>query len=223
MPSFKLTYFGIEGAAERVRLAFGLAGVPFEDERITFPEWQTMKPTTKFGQLPLLSIDGGEPIAQSVAMLNYVGLMGSSAGLYSTEPMRMLAIDEVIGLAGDFDKAWTPCLYIGMRPALFGYADGSEKTPEGQELVKKLRTTFVADKLPELMGFYAKYLKASGAFFCGDKPTIADCYILPQLRAFQKGHIDHVPVTCLDAFPEVTAWIARMMALPAVAAWYAPK
>ena len=43
------------------------------------------------------------------------------------------------------------------------------------------------------------------------------------LRAFQKGHIDHVPVTCLDAYPEVTAWIARMMALPAVAAWYAPK
>lgn len=29
--------------------------------------WPTLKPTTKYGQLPIMSIDGGEPIAQSEA------------------------------------------------------------------------------------------------------------------------------------------------------------
>ena len=40
------------------------------------------------------------------------------------------------------------------------------------------------------------------------------------LKQFQRGHIDYVPTTCLDAYPAITAWIARMLALPAVKAWY---
>jgi hypothetical protein len=39
MPTYKLTYFNIAGAAEKVRLAFVLAGIEFEDHRIAFDEW----------------------------------------------------------------------------------------------------------------------------------------------------------------------------------------
>ena len=67
--TFKLTYFNIQGAAEKVRLAFVLNEIPFEDERINFPQWAERKATSKFGQLPILTIDGGEPIAQSSAMM----------------------------------------------------------------------------------------------------------------------------------------------------------
>lgn len=56
---------------------------------------------------------------------------------------------------------------------------------------------------------------------CGSAPTIADLRLLPQLRYFQKGAADFVPTTCLDAYPHVTAWIARMMALPQIKEWYA--
>ena len=38
--SIKLTYFDIEGAAEKVRLALVIAGVPFEDDRIEFSKWR---------------------------------------------------------------------------------------------------------------------------------------------------------------------------------------
>lgn len=69
--TYKLTYFDIQGVAEKVRLAFVLSGTPFEDERVSFAQWGEMKSCTKFGQLPLLSIDGGEHVAQSGAMLRY--------------------------------------------------------------------------------------------------------------------------------------------------------
>ena len=66
----------------------------------------------------------------------------------------------------------------------------------------------------------ADRLKAT-PFLCGDKVTIADLKLLPQLRYFQRGKADYVPTTVLDAYPAVTSWIARVMALPQIAAWYA--
>ena len=38
-PRFVLTYFNIEGLAEKVRLAFLLTGTDFEDKRINGEEW----------------------------------------------------------------------------------------------------------------------------------------------------------------------------------------
>lgn len=35
----KLTYFNIEGAGEKVRLALKCAGIPFEDNRVSFGEF----------------------------------------------------------------------------------------------------------------------------------------------------------------------------------------
>merc|ERR1712118_86554 len=56
-PTIKLTYFGIEGAAEKVRLALHIGKMAFEDERIDRDAWADLKPKTKFGQLPLMTID----------------------------------------------------------------------------------------------------------------------------------------------------------------------
>eukprot|EP01046_Picozoa_sp_COSAG06_P102267 COSAG06_NODE_48432_length_332_cov_0.665236_1_plen_52_part_10 len=44
--SLKLSYFNIQGAAEKVRLAFVLGRIPFEDHRVPFPEWTALKPQT---------------------------------------------------------------------------------------------------------------------------------------------------------------------------------
>ena len=70
-PKIKLTYFDIEGVAEPIRLAFAFAGVEFEDDRIKFPQWQELKPTTPHGTLPIMTIDDGPVITQSQAMLRY--------------------------------------------------------------------------------------------------------------------------------------------------------
>ena len=96
----KLTYFNIQGVAEKVRLALVLAGIPFVDERVPFDKWGALKPTTPYGQLPLMEINGGKPIAQSEAMLRYVGSLATAKGvpLYPTaDPDRLLAIEEAGG------------------------------------------------------------------------------------------------------------------------------
>lgn len=217
-PSLKLTYFNIQGVAERVRLAFVLAGVPFEDRRISFAEWPELKKACRYGQLPVLSVDGVD-VPQSYAMSMLAADYSDS--LLPEDPKARMRVNEVMGLAGDFDKAWLPCLYMGMRPSIYGYPEGSNRTPAGRARVKQLREAFAATDLPKYLQWYSDLLtEAGGAFFGGAAPSLADCHILPQLRAFTAGHIDFVPTDCLQAFPVVTAWIDRMLALPPIKKWY---
>ena len=94
---------------------------------------------------------------------------------------------------------------------------------------------------------YVWYL---GPFFGGESPNLADCAILPKLKKFRAGFMDHIPgaqppfalsactscltsylyfflivddcsATCLDSHPEINAYIDSMLAVPAIAAWYA--
>lgn len=153
-------------------------------------------------------------------MLRYVGRLGNGT-LYPRDAAMELKIEEALGLAGDLDRAFLPGLYMSMRPVEFGFPADFPKTPEGQEQIRTARTLFATQTLPVFLAHYTRMLEESGAFFCGSEPTIADCYILPQMKNFLKGHIDHVPTTVLEPFPVVTAWIARMMEIPSIAAWYA--
>ena len=43
-PTLKLTYFPFAGPAEPVRMALAMTGQPWEDNRIPFAEFPTMKP-----------------------------------------------------------------------------------------------------------------------------------------------------------------------------------
>mmetsp|Transcript_78878 Transcript_78878/g.218203 ORF Transcript_78878/g.218203 Transcript_78878/m.218203 type:complete len:227 (+) Transcript_78878:54-734(+) len=224
MPKITLIYFDIEAAAEKVRLVLVMTGKEFEDKRINFEEWGGMKESTPYGQLPVMEVteDDGtvKTFAQSVAMMRWVARKFDQTGtLYPADPDAMLDVEEVIGLSDDLQRVWTPCLYIGMgdRHKKYGHP---EEWPEKQDTVKKLREAFVAEELPKFMGFFSKKLEATGAFFCGDKPTIADLQILAQLRYYKKGVADYVPADCLDSYTTVTAWMDRMYAIPEIKAWY---
>mmetsp|Transcript_107889 Transcript_107889/g.247303 ORF Transcript_107889/g.247303 Transcript_107889/m.247303 type:complete len:230 (+) Transcript_107889:45-734(+) len=229
MASVKLIYFGIEGAAEKVRLALVLSGTAFDDKRITFPEWGELKPKAKCGQLPLMTVDGKEPmesmdsqISQSGAMMRWAGRQGDGS-LYPQDIESMLKIEEVLGLVDDMSRAFMPCFYIAMRPQMFGHPEDMPDE-EKKALTKKLREGFVAEKVPEFMKFLSRHLEASGGtFICGTKPTIADCALLPTLRNFTRGHIDFVPTTLFEPYPQITSYISRMMELPQIKEWYAKQ
>lgn len=45
MPKYRLTYFSGRGLAEPTRLVFALAGVEYEDKRITSEDWPALKPS----------------------------------------------------------------------------------------------------------------------------------------------------------------------------------
>eukprot|EP01062_Namystynia_karyoxenos_P071982 TRINITY_DN6781_c0_g1_i2.p2 TRINITY_DN6781_c0_g1~~TRINITY_DN6781_c0_g1_i2.p2 ORF type:complete len:223 (+),score=83.14 TRINITY_DN6781_c0_g1_i2:81-749(+) len=220
-PKIKLTYFNIQGVAEKVRLALVLNGVDFEDCRVSRDEWATLKPSTPYGQLPTMSIDGGKEFAQSSAMVRWAGRLGDGS-VYPQEPSQMLRVEEAIGLSDDLARAWGPCLYISMKPEMFGHAGISDEAKAA--MVKSLREQFLENTLPAYFGWLSKFLEESGGqFFAGPKPTIADCTLLPQLARFISGDLEHIPPTCMDKFPALTAWMERMRALPAIKAWYEKK
>eukprot|EP00931_Biecheleriopsis_adriatica_P068058 TRINITY_DN42093_c0_g1_i1.p1 TRINITY_DN42093_c0_g1~~TRINITY_DN42093_c0_g1_i1.p1 ORF type:complete len:227 (+),score=60.23 TRINITY_DN42093_c0_g1_i1:98-778(+) len=224
MAKIKLTYFNIEAAAEKVRLALVMTGTEFEDNRIDFAAWQELKPTTPFGQLPIMEVtleDGTtKTFAQSVAMMRWAARKFDKSGtLYPADADASVETEEMLGLSDDLARAWTPCLYMGMgdRHKAFGHP---EEWPEKAATVQKLREGFLANELPKFMAFFSKKLEATGAFLCGANPTIADLQLLAQLRYFTKGVADYVPANCLEPYTVITAWMARMHEVPQIKAWY---
>lgn len=220
-PKVTLKYFPFAGAAEKVRLALWLGGIPFDDVRVPFDEWAELKPTTPYGQVPVMSIDGGPYLSQSMAMLRWCG--AQAPALYPAE--KLLEIEETLGLCDDFVRAWAPCLYIGMNPAGYGYgAVPSTALERGSDdhaaTVKTMRERFLEAELPKYAQFFSDRLAQSGGpFVCGAAPTLADCYLVPELEKFGKGFVDHVPTDCLEAYPALGEYIAAFNALPQVRAY----
>lgn len=221
MSPIKLTYFDIEGVAEQVRLAFYLSGTEFEDIRIQFSEWAEMKPKTPYGQLPLLTTsDGGEIRTQSNAMLRWVATLNPEKGLYPVD--KLFDIEEAIGVVEDMNKSFSPCLYLGMRPQVFGHPEDLNKTTEGKAMIAQFRKTWVTDQLPRFLKYISDIIEKNGGKWLvkGDNPTIADCKAVAMLRSFTKGHMDHIDPKCLEINPVVVDYAKRFCALEGVKGRY---
>lgn len=226
-PKMKLSYFDIAATpGEKLRLALVLTVGKdgFEDDRIKFADWQTKKPTTKYGQMPVMTIDGVEH-NQSGALLRFIGTQLGGGTLYPIgDPAMLIKIEEALGVMDDLQRAFTPALYVGMRPKYLGYSESGEGWDKPAK-VKEMRETFLKEELPKYMGYFTKLLAENnaggeGGFICGPKLTIADCALYPQLNYFTKGVADHVPKDCLEPFPAVTAYLKRVQAIPAINDWY---
>ena len=214
-PSIKLTYFDIEGVVECVRLALVLSNTEFEDIRVKFPEWKEMKPNMPYGQLPVLQIDDGPLYAQSKGLLRYVGATYSKT-LYPTD--KLLAIEEAIGVTEDLQRSWVPAFAPSKKLVPEGFFD----TEEGKLKIKQLREEFLAEDLPKFMKYLTALLQKNGGKWLAssDEPTIADCFALPIIRAWTRGHVDYIPTTCLDPYPEIVDWIKRFCALEQIKGRY---
>jgi hypothetical protein len=57
LQSHTLSYLDFPGRAEAIRIMLHVAGVDFTDERISFSDWPTTKPTTPLGFLLMLTVD----------------------------------------------------------------------------------------------------------------------------------------------------------------------
>ena len=214
-PAIKLTYFDIEGVAEAVRLALVLSGTEFEDVRVKFPEWGALKPTTKFGQLPIMTIDNGPQRVQSKAMLRWVGA-NCSETLYPSD--KLLDIEEAIGLVEDLNGAFRPAGF----PDKSAHPEGFFDTEEGKKLIQTLREKYVAEALPKYVKFLSDLIKANDGKWLASKgePTIADCFAVPILRNFTRGHLDYVPTSCLDFDEVIVDYIKRFCAIESVKGRY---
>lgn len=215
MTKYTLTYFDAEGVADRVRMAFKLNGIEFEDKRVAFEEFATLKPTLPTGQLPVLQIDD-EVITQSDRMARTI-----AGPLMPTDAKLRSEVEGFIGLAGDIHQQVIPSAYMAFRPANFGHDD---KSPEAlAETVAKLRKNLLADgsQLRVLLKFLdAALSKNPTGFAVGDKVTLADLYLLPVLRNITSGRYEGFPKDLYDTYPGITKWFETLYANPILKAHY---
>ena len=94
-----LTYFpvpGMPGEVQRILLA--LSGWEWKDERVPGSKWPAIKPTTKYGQMPVLTNADGKSMSQSHAMSRYLakGITVDGAKLYPDDAWLAFQVDEFI-------------------------------------------------------------------------------------------------------------------------------
>ncbi|KAJ3136963.1 hypothetical protein HK100_001242 [Physocladia obscura] len=169
-PKLKLTYFNIKARAEPIRLALVINGIPFEDERLERPLWPALKPNTPFGQVPLLTVDNKIVIAQSTAILRYVGKLGPHK-LYPDDPLHAALVDQIISQVQDLEA--------NLKPSAVE-SDPEKKLKLRIELAEK---TF-PPMLAALDGFIAKN---GGKFATGDSVTVGDLFLYQANTSYTSG------------------------------------
>ncbi|POM58089.1 Glutathione S-transferase [Phytophthora palmivora] len=203
LPKLKLTYFPIPGRAEPIRLAFFIGGIEFEDERLSFEEYEKVKSELPFNQLPILEVNG-EPVSQSLAILRYAG---SLAGLYpTTDMLESFHVDEIFVLIDEmYNKPeWR--------------ATVRERDPEKQ---KKMRENLSKEIIPKTLEFLEKRVAAfNGSFATGTHLTVADLAIYALILSLKAGR-PGIPTNITDPYKNLLCVFDQVKAHPKVVEWYA--
>ena len=204
MSGYKLTYFDIDGGrGEVTRIALHAAGIEFEDNRISFPEFGEARRNMRFNAVPVLEVDG-EEVSQSDAMSRYVGRL---AGLYPTDPMQALYCDEVMGALEDLTH---------FTVQTFGL-EGDALKEARKQLVDGKMTVF-------LKGVQGLLHRGGGEYFADNQLTVADLRSFVQVRSLSAGVLDHVPADIVQTVaPDLLKHHQRVAADSCVIAYYAGR
>ena len=203
MAHYKLTYFDFGGRAEPIRITFHAAGIEFEDNRLSFPEFGAMRSTTRFNSLPVLEIDGAA-VTQSNGILRYIGKM---AGLYPEDSLQALYCDEAMGAIEDL---------LHYTVQTFGL-EGDELKVARQKLVDGWLSTYVKG-LGELLK------RGGGEYLADNRLTVADLKVSMQTKSLVHGILDHVPTDLVQNLaPGLLAHNERVQSDPLVVAYYASR
>ena len=199
MPPYKLTYFDASvSRGEECRLALHVAGVDFVDERIPTSAWGERKQNTPFGALPVLEVEGEGALAQSNAILCFVG---RAHGLHPTSPFEaarhealMLAVEE---------------LRYRIDPSM-RMKDPDEKRRAREELARGYMHSWGAHVDKQL---------GDGPFVAGERINVVDIKLYVLTGWFVKGVLDHVPHDVFAKFPRLNRLYEAVKQHPRVVDW----
>jgi prostaglandin-H2 D-isomerase / glutathione transferase len=200
MAKYKLTYFDFSGSrGEECRLALHVAGVDFEDCRLTQEQWAAHKASTPYGAVPVLEAAGKPPLAQSNAILTYVG---RSYNLHPTDPWQAALHEAILVAAEEVRAALSP--------------SGKISDPEQK---KKAREELASGFLQSWGRSIEQQIK--GPFIAGERIQVADIKLFQIVASLTNGVIDHIPKTVFSAFPKLEGVHAAVGQHPKVAEWRA--
>lgn len=194
-----LTYFDIPTSrGEEIRLALTIAGVPFNDERLSREQWNARKDSSPFGALPIFSQEGKPPLAQSNAILR---MLGSEHGLLPKDAWESARHEAVMCAVEEMRAKLGPTNRI---------SDAEEKKKAREALANEFFPTWTAQIEKQITGP-----------FVGSELSVADLKIFVAMTPLLAGKIDHIPPSVFAPFTKTLALVAAVKAHPKVTAWYA--
>ena len=200
MSQYKLTYFDFSGSrGEDCRLALFVAGVPFEDHRISQETWASLKADSPYGALPVLELAGKAPLAQSNAILTFVG---QQHGLLPQDPWEAAQHLAVLESVEDLRAHLAP----------------SGKLKDAEEK-KQAREAFASGYLKQWSRALERQVR--GPFLAGSAISVADIKVFQIMSSFKNGVLDHIPTSAFDDFPKLDALYAAVLKEPKIAEWKA--
>ncbi|XP_013390342.1 uncharacterized protein LOC106158790 [Lingula anatina] len=152
---YKFTYFNGAARGELSRLVLVAGGQEFTDNRIEFSQWPALKPSTPWGTLPVLEVDG-KVIGQSGAVAGYLARKLGLAG----------ATNEEQALSTSVVQALTDILEAGFKVVF-----------EKDEAVKAKAIESAVETTEKILAGVEKIL-GDKEFIVGDKMTFADLALL---------------------------------------------
>ncbi len=198
----RLVYFDAPvSRGEECRLALTLAGVDFEDVRISGADWPALKPKTPYGSLPVLELPNGITLAQTNAMLVFIG---RSHGLHPTDALAAAQHEGMMAHVEDLRARVSPTIRMA--------------EPEK----KAAREALVADYLPAWAQATERNIPG-GPFFAGAKPNVVDLKLHMAVRWFIGGVVDYIPATIFADYPKLMGVYEAVKEHTGVKAWYAKK
>lgn len=161
MTNYQLMYFDGRGRAELARWLFAAAGQEYVDTRLKKEEWPQIKPTTPFGQLPVLIVDDNFKLAQSLAI-----------GRFLAKRFGFMGKDEYEEAQCNMVTECTEDMLQALIKTLFG--DDASKAAAKEK--------WQGSQQAEFLDKFEKLLQANNngdGFFVGDKITMADmCFCI---------------------------------------------
>jgi len=152
-----------------------------------------------YGALPLYTVEGKPPLAQSNAILR---LIGSQHGLMPADPWESARHEGVM------------CAVEEMRTQISAtnrLTDAAEK--------KRAREALATGPLPVWAGQIEEQIV--GPFVGGSQLSVADLKVFVLMGTLLKGTLDHVAPEIFKPFPKLLALVEAVKTHPKVVAWNA--
>lgn len=188
----KLYDLTLSGNCYKVRLFAALAGIPLEIVPVDFLAGEHKRPPlielNPWGEIPIL-VDGEVVLRDSQAILVYLARRYAGEAWLPNDPAAMAEVVQWLSTAANEVQNGPGAARLVDK---FGYALDKADTLRRAARILPLIDARLADH----------------DWLALDRPTIADCAVLPYVALAPEGGVS------LSDFPHIRAWIGRVKALP---------